>query len=265
MIYCNLKGGLGNMMFQMAATLSMSIEKNDTYSFPNLFDQLNYLNNDLMYNPGLNYANDYLKIFKYVNTSPINGSPIIINFPFHYEKIEFNFDSVIIDGFFQSEKYFKNNKKEILKFFNFGDVCDTYVKNKYNYQNLKTTSIHVRRGDYLKYPNHHPPQSIEYYNNSIDVLKNDTDLFLIFSDDIIWCKENIKLNNAIYIENEKDYNELYLMTLCDNNIISNSSFSWWGAWLNKKPNKTVIGPKIWFGNAINEKTNDIIPEDWIKL
>lgn len=265
MIYCNLKGGLGNMMFQMASTVSFSLEKKDNYSFPNLFDQINYLNNETTYNPNLNYANEYSLLFNKLNSTPIEGSPKVIHFPFHYEKNDLNYDSIIIDGFFQSEKYFLKHKNEILDLFDFESICGEYVNKKYDYKKFKTTSIHVRRGDYLKYPNHHPSQTIEYYKKAIEILKNDTDLFLVFSDDIEWCKNNLNFIDPIYIENEKDYNELYLMSLCDNNIISNSSFSWWGAWLNKNKDKKVIGPSVWFGNAIREKTDDIIPEDWMKI
>lgn len=92
-----------------------------------------------------------------------------------------------------------------------------------------------------------------------------TDLFIVFSDDIEWCEENLPKDNFYYIKNEKDYIELYLMSMCNNNITCNSSFSWWGAWLNKKEDKKVIGPKIWFGSAINHNTDDIIPQSWIKL
>ena len=253
------------MMFQIAATTSFSIDKNKKCSFPNLPDQLRYLNNEQTYNPNLNYANEYIDIFKNISFEPIIGNPKIISFPFHYEDKNLNDDTILVDGFFQSEKYFLKHRKEILDLFNFESVCDEYVNKMYDYKNFKTTSIHVRRGDYLKYPNHHPSQSIDYYKKAVEILKNATDLFLIFSDDIEWCKNNLNFINPIYIENEKDYNELYLMSLCDNNIISNSSFSWWGAWLNKNKDKKVIGPSVWFGNAIREKTDDIIPEDWIKI
>ena len=98
-----------------------------------------------------------------------------------------------------------------------------------------------------------------------DSLKNDTDYFLVFSDDIEWCKNNITGDNIVYIDSEIDYIDLYLMARCDNNIIANSSFSWWGAWLNKNENKKVVAPTLWFGQVVGEDTNDIIPENWIKI
>jgi len=266
MIYCNLKGGLGNMLFQIAATKSISIDKNMYCSFPNLKGHLEYLNSENTYNPKLKHSNEYLKLFKNLPTTTPTESVNIVEYPFEYSVLDYNYENVVIDGFFQSEKYFKHNRSEILKLIDFSFISKNYIEDKYNFiKNKKTTSIHVRRGDYVNYPNLHPTQSLEYYEQSIEILKNETEIFLIFSDDIIWCKENIKLENAIYIENEKDYIELYLMSLCDNNIISNSSFSWWGAWLNENPNKIVIGPLKWFGIDIQHNTGDILPNNWIKL
>lgn len=265
MIYCNLKGGLGNMLFQIATTKSFSIDMGVECSFPNLHTNIISLNNDQYHNPKLKHGLEYLNIFKNLKIdSPKNYVNKIV-FPFHYEKLNLN-DGDLVDGFFQSEKYFKHNKSEILNFINFEDISKN-VHKKYEFLiNIKnTTSIHIRRGDYVKLHNHHPPQTLDYYKQSINEVKNKTDMFIIFSDDIDWCKENLNLDNSIYISNEKDYNELYLMSLCRNNIISNSSFSWWGAWMNSNEQKIVIGPKRWFGPMITHNTNDILPKEWIKI
>jgi hypothetical protein len=266
MIYCNLKGGLGNMMFQIAASKSLSLDNNTDCSFPNLYHHLSYLNNEINHNQNLKHSNDYLKIFNKLNTSSPNSNFKQIHYPFEYvNSLPIN-ENVMIDGFFQSEKYFVHHRKLVIDFFDFSFINKKYIDENYTYiTDKKCTSIHIRRGDYLKFPNHHPTQTIDYYYDSIEILKNNTDLFVIFSDDIQWCKENLKLENVLYIEDEKDYIELYLMSLCDNNIISNSSFSWWGAWLNENPRKKVIGPLKWFGDAIQHKTGDILPENWIKI
>jgi hypothetical protein len=265
MIYCNLKGGLGNMLFQIAATKSMSIDNNVGCSFPNLISHLGFIESDNRHILGLKPF-EYLKLFKNLNTDLPTENINIIEYPFEFIDKKIYDKNFFIDGFFQSEKYFKHNREEIIKLFDFSFISNTYIDEKYDFiRNKKTTSIHIRRGDYLKYPNLHPTQSIEYYENSINLLKDKTELFIVFSDDINWCKENIKLENIIYIDNEKDYIEIYLMSLCDNNIISNSSFSWWGAWLNENPNKIVIGPIKWFGGGIPHYTGDILPDNWIKL
>ena len=126
-------------------------------------------------------------------------------------------------------------------------------------------SIHVRRGDYLTKPNIHPTQTINYYMDAVKLMSPNT-LFLVFSDDIGWCKDNFKdFTNIVFIEGNSDYEDLLLMSLCDNNIICNSSFSWWAAWLNQNPNKKVVAPKLWFGSGLNHNTKDITPENWIEL
>ena len=122
-------------------------------------------------------------------------------------------------------------------------------------------SIHVRRGDYLGLPNHHPACPLEYYEEAMKQM-DDSKIFLVFSDDFGWCKENFTNSNVIFIEDNKDYIDLFLMTLCQNNIIANSSFSWWGAWLNQNENKKVIAPNKWFGKAIQHNTKDLIPPTW---
>ena len=262
MIYCNLKGGLGNMLFQIAAAKSFAIDEGTDCSFPNLIPHLQYLNDDNQYNPSLKHSFDYLKIFDKLNDSPISGVSHLITFPFEYVDIKCDKPNTTLDGFFQSEKYFVHNRQAILDMF----IFDFKLNDKYDLlKDKRTTSIHVRRGDYVNHPNHHPTQSLEYYQKGIDMLNDETDLFVVFSDDINWCKEHIKPNNVIYIEDEKDYIELYLMSLCTNNIVSNSSFSWWGAWLNKNEDKKVIGPLKWFGSAITHNTDDVLPINWIKI
>jgi len=266
MIYCNLKGGLSNILIQMAAVKSMAIDKGTDCSFTNLNYQLNLINDEMENNPKVKHAFEYMLIFDKFNTSLPSSELPIIHFPFVYKKIDLPNDNFYVDGFFQSEKYFAHNRKELLEWFKIPEQIKEKIELKYSELfKQRTTSIHVRRGDYLRYPNHHPVQTLEYYNKSIEYLKDSTDLFMVFSDDIEWCKDNIKTDNIIYFEDEKDYIEIYLMSLCDNNIISNSSFSWWGAWLNRNENKIVIGPKIWFGSEIQHNTNDILPEKWVKF
>lgn len=262
MIYCNLKGGLCNMLFQIATTKSLSIDNNTYFSFPNLISHLNYLNSDNIFNPKLKHSLEYLNLFDKLSYSMMQRNVRVLNFPFEYIEIGEIEGDVLIDGFFQSEKYFKHNRQSVLDMF----IFDFKLDKKYDFlKKNKITSIHVRRGDYVNFPNHHPTQSLKYYLEGIEILKRETDLFVVFSDDINWCKENFKLDNIFYIENEKDYIELYLMSICSHNIISNSSFSWWGAWLNKNESKKVISPLKWFGDAIKHNTDDILPEKWIKI
>ena len=178
------------MLFQIATAKSFAIDNNDNCSFPNLIEHLHYLNGENTYNPSLSHSLEYLNIFKNLQTCPMVGDTKSINFPFDYVDIKITNDNAVINGFFQSEKYFNHNRNEILDFINISSV---EVPDKYSFNNLKTTGIHVRRGDYVNHPNHHPVQDLTYYLKGIDLLKGKTDLFIIFSDDIKWCKENIKI------------------------------------------------------------------------
>ena len=134
-------------------------------------------------------------------------------------------------------------------------------------ENQNTCSIHVRRGDYLNSPNHHPTQNMNYYMKAIKKMPKDS-VFLIFSDDINWCKQNFPdmPEKFKFIEGNKDYEDLYLMSACKNNIICNSTFSWWAAWLNSNESKVIMAPDTWFGPAYADwNTNDLYCEGWIKI
>lgn len=264
-VYCKLKGGLGNMLFQIAGGIGIAKKYNLKISFPNLDEHLNYLNADNYYNSKLKHAHEYKVLLSKINQEKPNTNNLeYIHYPFEYTDINLNTKDYLIEGFFQSEKYFINAREEILNLFEEPPIVREVIKKYPEYSGL-TTSIHIRRGDYLKNPNYHPTQSIQYYEQAMSILNENTDSFLVFSDDIEWCKNNLRNEKIVYIENEIDYIELFLMANCNNNIIANSSFSWWGAWLNKNKEKKVIAPNLWFGSMINENVNDIIPKNWIKI
>jgi hypothetical protein len=270
MIYFTLRGGLANMMFQIAAVNSIALSKNTHASFGNLEQQLTYLNNETHFNPHLNHSSEYknLTFFKGMLTEKAPAGIKVYSYPFHYSDIKIDGDTAMLDGFFQSEKYFKKHEKKIREIFQPTEEIIKIINEKYKHiLKEKTTSIHVRRGDYVRNQVHHPVQTLDYYKKGIDILKKDTNKYIIFSDDIQWCKKTFQGDEFIFIENEKDYIELYLMSMCDYNIIANSSFSWWGAWLNNNKNKVVIGPKNWLGIAYKNTFNtyDILPDEWIKI
>jgi hypothetical protein len=186
---------------------------------------------------------------------------------FHYTPIPKIEGNIKLIGHFQSEKYFINHKNEILKLFEIDDITKNYLLEKYGeILNQDTCSIHVRRGDYLGLQNHHPIQPIEYYQKAINIIGEENH-FLIFSDDIKWCEENFSfLKNKTFVSDNLDYEDLYLMSMCNNNILANSTFSWWGAWLNNNENKQVIIPSKWFGVSNSHlNTNDLYCNKWIKL
>lgn len=259
MISCRLKGGLGNMMFQIAFTEYEGMVNNFKTGYWNVDQNINHLNGNVNHCPDLNHAIEYLKIFNRFKWHKINKPPgPTHNVPFHFEGFNVR-DNIMYDGFFQSEKYFPN-RKFILDLFSPSFFVNEQL-NKYNHILEGTTcSIHIRRGDYLKY-GLHSVRDISYYKKGMEAV-GEVDRYLIFSDDIEWCKNNFKGNNLIFIENEKDYVELFLQSKCTHNIISSSSFSWWGAYLNNKPNRKTVGPKQWF---TTHKVNNIVPESWITI
>ena len=134
-------------------------------------------------------------------------------------------------------------------------------------------SLHIRRGDYVSNPvtnNYHGTCSLAYYKKAVLLLKEkiENPSFFIFSDDLLWARENLDfINDMTFIDLDKsipDHEEMHLMSQCKHNIIANSSFSWWGAWLNENSDKIVIAPKKWFSdNTIN--TEDLIPAKWMRI
>ena len=252
MIFCNVAGhrdvvgGLGNNLFKIAAAASLSYENNDELLVSdwryNIFDEIKFgLSRDMIIIDYIYYESD-----------------------FTYSEISYKKNMEII-GSFQSEKYF--NKDYIRKIFTPKKQIVDYIKEKYReILNKNITSIHVRRGDYLTNIANHPVQSIKYYIEAMKVI-GECDSFLVISDDIQWCKSQkiFSGNRFHFIENEKDYIDLFISSMCKNNIIANSTFSWWGAWLNCKKDKKVIAPKTWFGPNLTLDTKDVLPEEWIKI
>ena len=187
-----------------------------------------------------------------------------------YDSTFYNLDNVYLSGYWQSEKYFSKSKDAIRKTYTFPQLTGTEnLLAKDDILKSNSVSLHVRRGDYLKSKDLGGVCTTEYYKKAIDYIsmKIDNPKFFIFSDDILWCENNLEVEDARYINFNKgkdSYQDMHLMSLCKHNIIANSSFSWWGAWLNSNKNKIVISPKIWFKNR-NISTNDLLLEEWIKF
>lgn len=257
LIIANLGGGLGNMLFMTAAAYSLSRD----FNYKLMFDENHYgirHNHPSFYKDTVfrNIPKLDLDISNFVNVGQPPG--------FHYTSIEsLPNANVRLCGYFQSEKYFKKYSSEIIDFFSPTEEIESDIFKKYEkLLNLNTVSVHVRRGNYVDLSTHHYNLSLLYYKNAIEYFKDST--FLIFSDDIKWCKNNFIGENFIFIENQIDTYDLYLMSFCKNHIIANSTFSWWGAYLNKNKNKKILYPNKWFGPAYSEWiTDDIFPEDWI--
>ncbi len=287
MVIVNLIGGLGNQMFQYAAARRIAYVNNtelklDISSFTAYKLHSYSLNNfsileSIASKKDIAIYKNLKGIYKLINKFKIKCLPYY-KCSYLREK-NYHFDSnilkvpgnVYLEGYWQSEKYF-NDIKEIIH----QEFCVKYNLEARNKELAKvindceSVSIHIRRGDYVKNKTTnqvHGVCSLDYYYKAIDIIleKCKNPYFFVFSDDHEWVKKNIKLKKKIiYIEHnsaEKNYEDLRLMSLCKNNIIANSSFSWWGAWLNTNPNKIIMAPKKWFNNNLN--TTDLIPKNWI--
>lgn len=176
------------------------------------------------------------------------------------EEIEGNY---YIKGWFQSEEYFKSIRPILLKEFVPRKKLRIPGKLRAALNDSESVSLHVRRGDYVRL---NLALDIGYYVKAMEHMEQiyENPIFVVFSDDLEWVKKNLPIKGRFILANEdknlKDYEELFLMSRCRSNIISNSTFSWWGAWLNQNRNKVVIAPKKWY-----KAQRNIVPKEWTVL
>ena len=242
-----MAGGLGNMMFQVAAAYSEARRKGYTFL-------LNPNHSGTLHKAPLEYKDSIFKNIPLPQDS-LNVT-VVKEQSFGYNVLPFQQDNILLDGYFQSYKYFEEYQQEIRELFSHK------VTSQYNPSGK--VSLHVRRGNYVNLSAYHHNLNIEYYLNAINYFKGYE--FLIFSDDIEWCKQTFTGEKFTFVEDTSDVEDLYLMSQCQHNIIANSTFSWWGAFLNSNPNKTVVYPNKWFGPSNWKlKTWDMFPPEWVCL
>ena len=268
MIITNLTGGLGGQMFQYAAgrALSLKLKTPLKLHFTNaLFNTQRQYGLDVFNIQAHLAADPDLKKIGVFRNSVINRLTYLIEQRFNVklqknvftEKINIGFDPVFfeirdnfyVQGYFANEKYFKNTETIIRKDFTFKNQLDTKNQKWANMiKNLKSVSIHIRRGDYITNKTEPKFIGLDYYIKAIRTIENKVKnpTYFIFSDDIVWGKQYLKLKNISYfVDNNhgKDsYKDMQLMSLCKHNIVANSTFSWWGSWLNTNKNKVIIKP-----------------------
>lgn len=248
-------GRLGNQMFQFAALIGIADKNNYEVRIPEANLKLNTNNHRLQLNDGFNiesYLSDNINLENNYKEPFYEFNPEIFNCK----------DSTDLYGYFQTEKYFKHCENLIRNIFTFRSEIFEESKEFLNKFKKETVIINIRRGDYLKYPKHHPLCNDLYLNEALNQFNGDYD-YICISDDIEWCK--IRFPNINYVETKNIYIQLCILTLADNIIMANSSFTWWGAWLNEKTKK-IIAPKLWFGEALKDhNTNDLYCNNWIKI
>ncbi|MFY0651320.1 MAG: alpha-1,2-fucosyltransferase [Cyclobacteriaceae bacterium] len=272
MVISKIQGGLGNQLFQFAAAKSLSLNK----KVPLILDISHYKQRhnqsitnrsfllDKIINSPIIYSHNWrVRLHKSINRyqdyieKDFGYSPQINNVP----------DNVTLNGYFQSEKYFAHNTAAICN-----SINSLYEANG----QLESPSIgvHVRRGDYLTNTiayNVLGPLDIEYYIKGLNRLEKALNIpkesmrIKVFSDDLDWCKQAFTfLHGHEFINSGDPIKDLNLMSQCDHQIIANSSFSWWAAWLNKNVEKVVIAPQSWFKDT-TKSINDLLPRGWITL
>jgi hypothetical protein len=296
MIIVKLQGGLGNQMFQYALGYSLS----KLYNTAVKFDLQNYqygfsrdhnigknvlqrayqldhfttyveiasaesIDNFFKKRPFIPYFKRGIRSTRYIEEPLIKKKPLNIKFA----------SNCYVNGYWQSEKYFLNFSTVIREQFQLKKILDAdNLKMLYLIQSVNAVSIHVRRGDYVNNVNtnnFHGICSLDYYVKAIEYFRSAIvePHFFIFSDDIEWSVNNLKLGSSpatiVNINNEANgFKDMWLMRSCKHHIIANSSFSWWAAWLNPVPEKIVIAPRKWFNNPEHD-TSDMLPANWIKF
>jgi hypothetical protein len=244
----NIEGGLSNQLFQYAAGYAHAKKMSTEFFYPSKPPQATTALR----------LNGLHEIFKLSALKTGTHGPLYneSHFGFHYNPIP-EVSHLTLYGYFQSEKYFSEYKEDIRKEFTFRNITEFKVPKK-------TVSIHVRRGDYLSKPEYHPTCTMEYYQKAMSLFPGHK--FLVFSDDKEWCLDWFDFPNTQVSLSESAEEELQRMSLCDHHIIANSSFSWWGAWLNTNKNKRVVAPKKWFGIVYNSYVvSDIYLPEWTIL
>lgn len=240
MISCTLQGQLGNTLFQIAATIGTAEKFNCDYVIPEDWK----------------YKEMFAGQFNYGSISlPRYHEP-----HFHYSEI--NQTGVELFGYFQTKRYWQHCEREIKQ--KFAPRPETKQKLEWKYREIldkETCSLHVRRGDYLQLSEYHYNLETDYYEGIQAMFPNF--FYVCFSDDIAWCKENIKAD--FYVQDTLE-NEFHLMSMMKNNVIANSSFSWWASYLNPNKKKLVFAPPKtrWFGKLKRHlNVNDLYCENFI--
>ncbi len=280
-----MQGGLGNQMFQYAAGLSAAHKLNTNLKMDlSWFDNLKEVDTPRFYEiDNFNIKQDFIRANQYyfINDSIkkrlLSNGKVRLN---TYKEPHFEYDNnfkkiknnTYLEGYFQTEEYFKYIRPEILKRFSVKHEPSTRSKEIIDMAlKYESVSLHIRRGDYVTNQSaskFHGLMGEDYYNKAISIMnkKIKKPKYFIFSDEIDWVKKNFDLpkGSVLITHNKSGIEDMRIMIECRHNIIANSSFSWWGAWLGQNKDKKVIAPKVWFlDNTYN--TSDIIPGRWQKI
>tara|TARA_Y100001973_G_scaffold102493_1_gene167643 strand:- start:416 stop:1219 length:804 start_codon:yes stop_codon:yes gene_type:complete len=259
--YLGKMGQLGNQMFQYAALRGIASNKGYEWCIPNhqeIFDD----------GIGNKLRIELFDCFKLDSVNVVgmlhNGhAPIVQEKHYHFDQqlLDLCPDEISLVGYFQSEKWFKHIESEIRNDFTFHDEilkpCKEMMSGLEN-----SIALHVRRGDFLRNSARHYNQSLSYYEKALKHFPDET--VLVFSDDPLWCHDEELFADERFMiaDDNSNYVDLCLMSMCSGHIIANSSFSWWGAWL--ADSKKVVAPSNWFGEELKDTndTKDLYCKSW---
>jgi len=302
MIIVRLIGGLGNQMFQYATArrlaekhstiVKLDVSEFETYKLHRYSLHCFHISENLatrnevkhilgsaslflMADSNSKLRSSIRKGFKKLSLDKVWSNRILVE-----KSVEFNSqilnapNNILLDGYWQSEKYFLDIKDILYReFYIKYRQADENQRLANSIQSTNSVSLHVRRGDYvkdIKANQVHGTCTEEYYSKSIAYISNYiNDLhFFVFSDEPNWARNNLKIGHPFTIvdcnDASRNYEDLRLMSMCKHNITANSSFSWWGAWLNSNPGKIVCAPKSWFSTPAYSCT-DLVPQSWVRL
>lgn len=277
MVIVNLTGQFGNQMFQYALGRHLQLQGKKVLYYKDYYNQ--HPEHDFALNrifgvsipeattdQVLAYREDRHRIIDRIRRKLFGRHEHVFSeigsASLDYKPQVFDVKKGIIDGYWQSEKYFLSISDVIREDFTFSAVSDRNTSLAEEMKEVTSVSIHVRRGDYL---GGFPVMDEAYYNPAMSYFleKYKNVHFYVFSNDIEWCREHLKAEIIAFIDWNVGKNspiDMWLMTQCKHNIIANSSFSWWGAWLNENEGKEIIAPKTWFTFPA---TPDVYCKDWI--
>ena len=280
MITCNLMGGLGNQLFQIFTTISHAINIKTRFAF---IDVEKLGGGQTIVRP--TYWDNFLINLKPFTSKSFPQMLLVKEAGFRYNDLNLykhksQGQNICLFGYFQSYKYFSENFYKICKMIDIEQIKKTVISKSGFTQDVlnDTISLHFRLGDYKKIQHYHPIMTYEYYKNSLTFFKireklKSNILYFCEEEDLEDVNETItKLKsdfptlNFIRASNDlSDWEQMILMSSCRDNIIANSSVSWWAAHFNMNPYKIVCYPATWFGEVAGHDTRDLCPMDWNKI
>lgn len=273
-----LLGGLGNQMFQYAFYLALKEKGINVILDSSLYSYLKMHNGyELEKCFGINKLDEKFSkwnLLKLRLALKYKPKSIVYSDVNYFDEKVFNTNCNYLNGYWQSEKYFIQIENKIREAYVFKDIDAVNAELAAEIANNVSIALHIRRGDYLGNSIYSGVCTQDYYRKAIDlmlskiIIKGNIKLY-VFTDDTEFSSKFIEKvlvpSKLVNINIGKDsYKDMYLMSQCKHNIIANSSFSWWGAWLNGNPDKIIIAPQNWF-NGLEDNYKDIVPDSWIKL